>query len=130
MKDNKAAAMPVLAPVKGTVMAYGITAIVFIIYALLLTYTQISEKNNTAVVLTTLVIAIIFGGIKSAAAAKQRGLMWGILTGILYVAVMIGAGFFFVPNYTLGSKTLICLMLAVGSGGLGGIIGVNIFGRK
>ena len=128
MKDNKVSAAS--APFKGTVTAYLITSVIFIIYALLLTYTNISEKNSTAVVLAALVISLIAGGIKSAASAKQRGLLWGAVTGILYVAVMIGMGLFLLPGYSIGSKSLLCMVLGIGSGGLGGIIGVNLFGGK
>jgi len=119
-----------LAPVTGTLTAYIITALVFIVYALLLTYTGISEKNNTAVVLVTMAMSLVAGGIKSASSARQRGLVWGVVTGVLYVAVMVAAGLFLIPGYTLGSKTLVCLLLGIGSGGLGGIIGVNLFCRK
>ncbi len=120
----------VLAPVSGAVTAYAITFMVFIVYALLLTYTGISEKNNTAVVLVTMAVSLIAGGVKSAMSARQRGLVWGVVTGVLYVAVMVAAGLFLIPGYTLGSKTLVCLLLGIGSGGLGGVIGVNLFCRK
>ena len=125
MKDNKV----LLAPLKGTLTAYIITVLVFIIYALLLTYTQISEKNNSAVVLITLSVSLIIGGIKSSASAKQKGLISGAITGVLYVALMIAAGFFIIPGYTLGTRTLLCMLLAIGSGGIGGIIGVNLFAK-
>ena len=120
----------VLAPVSGAVTAYAITLLVFIVYALLLTYTGISEKNNTAVVLVTMAMSLVAGGVKSALSARQKGLIWGVATGVLYVAVMIAAGLFLIPGYTLGSKTLVCLLLGIGSGGLGGVMGVNLFCRK
>jgi putative membrane protein (TIGR04086 family) len=130
MKDVKSEGLvKLLAPIKGALLAYIITAVVFIIYALLLTYTDISDKNKAMVVMVTTAVSIIAGGIKGAAAVGSRGWLWGIATGILYVAVMIAAGFFLIPGYMLGTRTLVCLMLAVGSGGLGGILGVNL-GKK
>ena len=120
----------IFAPVSGAVTAYAITLLVFIVYALLLTYTGISEKNNTAVVIVTMAMSLVAGGVKSALSARQKGLIWGVATGVLYVAVMIAAGLFLIPGYTLGSKTLVCLLLGIGSGGLGGVIGVNLFCRK
>lgn len=114
------------APFKGLLFAYIITSAVLVIYALLLTYTQLSDKNNAAVVLVTLALSLIAGGAFSAASAGQRGMLCGALTGILYVAVMVGLGFFLVPEYSVGTKTLVCLLLGIASGGLGGVIGVNI----
>lgn len=114
------------APFKGLLLAYLITSAVLIIYALLLTYTQLSDKNNAAVVLAALALSLILGGAFSAASAGQRGMLCGALTGVLYVAVMVGLGFFIVPQYCLGTKTLVCLLLGIASGGLGGVIGVNI----
>jgi putative membrane protein (TIGR04086 family) len=116
----------IFAPIRGLLLSYGTTVLVFTVYALLLTYTDISEKSTYAVVLATLVISLIIGGIGAAGGAKRRGLIWGGLTGILYVLVMVLLGVYLIPDYALGSKTLVCLLLAISSGGLGGIIGVNL----
>lgn len=130
MKNDTKAEVSVFAPMKGTALAYIITAIVFIIYALLLTYTDISEKNTAAVVLVTLALSLAVGGCKAAVQTGRRGLLYGMATGFLYVLIMVCMGMFFLPGYSIGSKTVVCLLLAVSSGGLGGIIGVNISRRR
>jgi putative membrane protein (TIGR04086 family) len=118
-----------LAPIKGVVLAYIITAVVFIIYALLLTYTDIDDKNKAVVVMVTMAVSIIAGGMKCSASVGNKGWLWGIAAGVLYVVLMIAAGFFLVPNYAIGTRTLVCMVLGVGAGGLGGVLGVDL-GKK
>lgn len=114
------------APFKGVVLAYAITAVVFGVYALLLTYTDISEKNNSLVVLITMAIALVAGGIKSAASAGRKGWLMGALTGIMYVLIMIITGLCVLSDFSIGTKTLVCLVLGVASGAIGGMAGINL----
>lgn len=131
MKDSKlSGGHTLLAPFKGLAAAYALTALIFVVYALLLTYTQLDEDSTGTVVLAALVVSLITGGFVSAAAAKRNGLVQGIVTGTLYVAVMAAVGAFAIRGYSLGSKTLVCLLLGIASGGLGGVLGINIFGGR
>ena len=107
-------------------MGYGITAVVFIIYAILLTYSGVTEKNTQLIVMLTTVIAVVTAGTKTAMAAENKGWLYGMLSGFLYAVIMIMLGVVLSPEVSFNMKTVTILVLSIAGGGLGGIIGINI----
>ncbi len=116
---------PVTALLKGTLIGYCITMIVFIIFALLLTYTDISEKLVSPTALVTTAVSCLVCGFITAKKAKSRGLLWGVIGGGLYMLIMFTIGFSTIPAYELNQKMIISLCLALGGGAVGGVFGVN-----
>ena len=117
---------PVIALFKGILISYILTMAVFLIFSLLITYTDLSEKHISTVIKVTTALVCILSGLITAGSADKGGLIWGIISGISYVAIMCIVGFILIPDYSLSPKIIISLMLAVAGGGLGGIIGINI----
>lgn len=122
----KSKSSPVLALFKGILISYIITMAVFIVFALLITYTDISEKHIGTVIKVTTALVCILSGLITAGSANKGGLLWGIISGISYVAIMCILGFALIPDYSVTSKLVVSLMLAVAGGGLGGVIGINL----
>ncbi len=112
--------------IKGLGIGYAITAAIFIIYACLITYTQMTEKNIHIIVMLTTTISVLAAGITTASGAEKRGWLYGMLSGFLYVVIMIMIGVIISPTVKLGSKTFMLAVLSLAGGGLGGIIGINI----
>lgn len=116
---------PVLAVCFAVLAAYALTAVIFVVYAGLLTYTGVSEKHMQTVITCGVGAAVVLGGFLSAKAVKKRGIVWGVLTGLLYGAVMIVAASCVNPDFGVGLRTGIVLAVALCGGGLGGVLGVN-----
>lgn len=116
---------PVTALLKGILISYCLTLAVFIIYALLITYTNISESFIPVLSLITTALSCIISGFLTAKTAKSRGLLWGVAAGGLYMLIMFTLGYTTIPTYQLNQKFAISLCLALAGGGIGGIIGVN-----
>lgn len=117
---------PLKALLKGLLTGYIITTVIFVIFALLMTYTDIGEEHiDTAIKAVTAGVCILSGFITARSAGKG-GLLWGIISGALYVAVMCICAFVSIPDYSLSPKILISLALALAGGGLGGVVGVNM----
>lgn len=117
---------PAKALLKGIGVAYAITVVVFVVYAVLLTYTEITEKNIDLVVMVTVVVSVLVAGFDSAREASGKGWLWGMGSGLMYVVIMFFVGFCVVPEYSLGSESVMHLVLGLAGGGLGGIIGINV----
>lgn len=110
---------------KGVIFSYLITAIVFIVYGILLTYTETTEKNIQIVVMITTVLSVLIGGIISSKGVSKRGLMFGMLVGIVYSIIMIMISFCVLPTIKITSKMIMIIILSISAGGIGGIIGIN-----
>lgn len=116
---------PVLAVCLCSALGYAITAAVFLIYAALLTYTDISEGSMKIVVTAAVGVSVVIGGFFAAKAIKKRGIVWGVLTGLMYGILMIITAVCFKPDFAPSLKTGIILSLCLCGGGVGGIIGIN-----
>lgn len=110
---------------KGTLFAYIITMLVFIIYGVLLTYTDITEKNIQMVVMITTVLSVLVSGFISSRGVSSKGLVFGMIAGGLYAFIMIMISFCILPNIQISSKSAMITILSISGGGVGGIIGIN-----
>ncbi len=109
----------------GVSLAYIITAVVFVVYAFLLTYTDMTENNIQITVMITTVFSVLVGGIVVSRGAKKNGLLYGMLCGGVYALVMIMLSFCILPDIKITSKMIMILVLSISAGGVGGIIGIN-----
>lgn len=116
----------ILSLTKGTIFSYLLTLIVFITYGILLTYTQITEKNMQVVVMLTTVVSVLLGGIVASNGLNSKGLIFGMLVGVIYAIVMIMVSFCILPSIKITSKMIMILILSISAGGIGGIIGINV----
>jgi putative membrane protein (TIGR04086 family) len=109
----------------GILAAYGITCIVFISYALLITYTNMSIDSLPLVVTITSIISAIVAGYDAAKAAHRRGWLWGLVAGFLYALILVIIGYWIGQGFAFDLRTATSLLLAIAGGGLGGVIGIN-----
>jgi len=118
--------LQIAALISGVSVAYAITCVVFISYAILLRYSAVTEENISMVVTVTSLISVIVAGFDAAKGATKSGWLWGIIVGLLYALVLLAIGFFLNERFVLDSKSLVLIILSVAGGGLGGVIGINL----
>lgn len=117
---------PWVALLSGLGIGYAITCIIFIAYAIILTYTDTTEKNIPIVVTVTVVLSVLIAGYDAAKAVTKKGWLWGMLAGLLYAFIMFLIGMSVIRNFGFSGKMLTLLVLSVAGGGLGGILGINL----
>ena len=110
----------------GVMIGYAITLIVFITYAILLTYTNLSEDNIVMVVTTTSVISVLVAGFDAARTQAKKGWLWGLAAGLMYGGLLIFAMAIFNGGTISIARSLSLLALSLAGGGLGGVIGINV----
>jgi len=110
----------------GALISYILTLGFFIIYALLLTFTAVSELTLPTLTLLITIIGIVLSGALSARRTTSKGWLNGGIAGILYVTIMLILGTFFVKE--LGPTSSWAVKYAWGAvlGALGGMIGINL----
>jgi len=112
--------------ITGVLIAYAITAIAFLAYALLITYTNMSERNLPTVVAITTLLSVMVAGFDAAKGAVQRGWLWGMGAGLAYVLIMAIIMVTVLPTFAVDGRTLLTIVLGIAGGGLGGILGINL----
>lgn len=123
--DNKKSNSMTVSLTKGVIMSYIITTIVFIVYGVLLTYTELTEEKIQIVVMITTVISVLIGGVIASRGVNSNGLMFGMLVGLIYAIIMIMIGLCLLPTLKITSKMIMIFILSISAGGIGGIIGIN-----
>ncbi len=108
-----------------TLIAYAITVIGFIAYASLLTYTQISGNNIGVIVTLITVFAVFIGGFDTAKNSSSRGLLWGLVSGLLYSLILLFIAFVFSEAFSVDGKSFFLILLMILTGGVGGVFGIN-----
>ena len=106
-------------------ISFAITIIIFISYAMLITYTDLSEKNIVLIANLANIISVMIAGFDIARSSKNKGWFWGILAGLVYAIVLSLIGFALNNKIMISSQTLMLFLLSASSGAVGGIIGIN-----
>jgi len=110
----------------GVLIAYAITAIAFLAYTMLVTYTNMSERNMPTVVAITTLLSVMVAGFDAAKGAPKRGWLWGMGAGFAYILIMITVMGLMLPAFAVDGRTLTTVIIGVAGGGLGGILGINL----
>ena len=112
--------------VTGVLIAYAITAIAFLAYALLVTYTNMSEQSLPMVVAITTLLSVMVAGFDAAKGAPSRGWLWGMAAGFVYVLIMAIVMVTLLPTFSVDGRTLLTILIGIAGGGLGGMLGINL----
>lgn len=110
---------------KGVGIALLTTFILLLIFAILLTYTKISEKMINPVIIVITAVSILIGSSIENIKIKKNGLVNGALIGGIYIFTIYLISS--ILNWRFGLEIQSIIMIVVGMifGILGGIIGVN-----
>lgn len=109
----------------GITMAYVITSVAFLAYAMLVTYTNMSEENLPMIVAVTTLLAVLVAGFDAARGANSRGFLWGMAAGLFYIVILVLIMIVMLPTFTMDTRTLTTAVIGVAGGGLGGMLGIN-----
>ena len=112
--------------IKGSIIAMIITIIALTIYAAILAYTSVSETTMVPVVLTITGISILIGSSMSSISIKKQGIMNGGFVGLIYIIFLYVLSSIVSVGFELNMNAIIMLIVAILTGMIGGIIGVNM----
>lgn len=120
-KENK----QIINIIKGVGISLITSLLLLIIFAILLTYTNIPETVVVPVIIVLSAISILFGSSISNMKIKKNGLLNGGLVGGMYMLTIYLISSILNWDFTLNLEALIFIVVGIAFGLLGGIIGVN-----
>ncbi len=112
--------------IKGTVIAIIITLIGLLIFATVLTYTDVGEETIKPVIIVITAISILIGSGISTRKIKKMGLVNGGIVGLIYILLIYITSSITGSGFALNMYSAMMLGASVIAGILGGIIGVNM----
>lgn len=120
-KENK----QILNIAKGVGISFISTVILLLIFAALLTYTNIQENTINPVIIVITAISILIGSSIVNIKIKKNGLLNGGLIGGLYMLIIYFISSILNWDFSLNLQSIIFIIVGLVFGILGGIIGVN-----
>lgn len=111
--------------VKGIIMAFASTFILLFVFAIILTYTSISESVIPPVIIVITIISILFGSSISTIKIKKNGIVNGGIIGLSYILMLYFISSIVHTGFALNIYSIVMIIVSVLSGMTGGIIGVN-----
>lgn len=110
---------------KGLGYSYILTLAILLIYNLFLTFTSVS--GNTIAMASSMIttISAALGGFYASKHIKEKGLIYGLLVGLMYIVCLILIVFLAKESFAFEVDMLYKVLLVSLSGGIGGVLGVN-----
>ena len=121
-EDNSNSVIRIL---KGSIIAMVATIILLIIFAAILTYTNINENTMPTVIIVITALSILIGSQIATSKIKRNGILNGAIVGLIYIAFLYILSGLVTKNFSLNNYSIIMIVTSILIGGLGGIIGVN-----
>lgn len=110
---------------KGLGYSYILTLAILLIYNLVLTFSSVS--GNTIAMVTSIITtsSAAFGGFYASKHIKEKGLIYGLIVGLLYIVCLIIIVYLAQEKFTFEADMLYKIFLTTLAGGIGGVLGVN-----
>lgn len=110
---------------KGVGISFIATLIILLIFATILTYSNISESTITPVIIIITAISILLGSSIVNTKIKKNGLINGGCIGGIYILIIYLISSLLNWDFGLNIEAIILTVAGIAFGILGGIIGVN-----
>jgi len=111
---------------KGVIISYIFTFISFLIFAVLLSTTNISDSYISGVISIVSVLSILIGSASCTKNANSQGLVWGSIIGLIYSIILYLISSVLFVGFSITSSTFYLFILSFLFDAIGGIIGINL----
>lgn len=111
---------------RGMMFSFFLTLISIFLFAVILTYTNISEKVIPTVIIILTFISILIGTIIGTKNIRKNGMLNGAIIGSGYVITLYLISSILNTGFGLNIYTILIMIIGTISGIIGGIIGINI----
>lgn len=110
---------------KSVMYAYLITIIGVLVYNAILTFTDLSGDTMILAMSIISTVAAAFSGFYASMKIKEKGLLYGLSVGFIYIACLVLISYLAKDHFMLTLNTIYKVLLVSVAGGIGGVLGVN-----
>lgn len=111
---------------KALLMCFIISFIMILIYALILSFSSISDASMSKVTQTILIISVAISSAYGGKKTRRRGWMFGSVLGLMFSILLIPFGMAVGQAFAMDIFLVTKLLVTATVGAIGGIIGVNL----
>lgn len=111
--------------IKGSLLSIIVSVIFLIVFAMLLTYTSLSENTITPIVLAIVGLSILLGSYLSTKKINKKGILNGAMVGVIYMLILYIISSVIFMDFSINASSIIMIVCGIIAGIIGGIVGVN-----
>lgn len=111
---------------KSVLLAYLITFLLSLVYAMILSYTSVSESSIPTCMFVISIFSVFIASSFAVIRIKENGLKNGGIVGLIYIMILYVLSSFTSIGFGVTSYAISTIIFNILLGMVGGIIGVNI----
>ena len=123
VKENNSNGIVII--LKGSLISIIATIVLLMIFATVLTYSNINENSMPTVIIVVTALCILVGSQITTSKIKRNGIVNGALVGAIYILALYLIWSIISKDFSLNIYSIIMMATSILIGGIGGIIGVN-----
>lgn len=123
VKENNSNGIVII--LKGSLISIISTIVLLMIFAAVLTYSNINENSMPTVIIVVTALCILVGSQITTSKIKRNGIVNGALVGAIYILALYLISSIISKDFSLNIYSIIMMATSILIGGIGGIIGVN-----
>lgn len=123
VKENNSNGIVII--LKGSLISIIATIVLLMIFATVLTYSNINENSMPTVIIVVTALCILAGSQITTSKIKRNGIVNGALVGAIYILALYLISSIISKDFSLNIYSIIMMATSILIGGIGGIIGVN-----
>jgi putative membrane protein (TIGR04086 family) len=111
---------------KSLLVCFIMSFVMILIYALILSFSSISDASMSKVTQTILIISIAISSAYGSKKTRHRGWLFGMVLGLVFAALLVPFGMAMGQALVMDIYLVAKLAISAAVGAIGGIIGVNL----
>lgn len=111
---------------RGIIRGYTLSLILFLVFGLLLTFTNMGEGAMSLITTLVLILGVAYSGIYTVTNIGSRGWLHGGVAGLVFILLLVFFSKMFIAEYSLDRIVLYRILICAATGSIGGMIGINI----
>lgn len=125
-KDEGERSNTYMVMLKSILICFVISFVMILIYALILSFSSISDASMSKVTQTILIISIAISSAYGSKKTRHRGWLFGSILGLIFGILLVPFGMALGEAFVLDIYLIAKLIVSAAVGAIGGIIGVNL----
>lgn len=111
---------------KSLLICFIISFVMILIYALILSFSSISDASMSKVTQTILIISVAIASAYGGKKMRRKGWMFGSVLGLIFSILLIPFGMAVGQAFDMDMFLVLKMLVTAAVGAIGGIIGVNL----